>query len=331
MAPFTIMTWNVENLYRAGTPFGPPTQDEYEAKLGRLADAIVRLDPDVLALQEVGSLEALDDLVALLNGRYPHQKFSAHPDIRGIRVGFVSKLPIEEHEDIRTFPAEGLPTVPGTDPTGAPTTITTMSRGALRIRLRPRADLAAHCIVAHLKSKLLTYPGRGGQPRFAPRDENERARVAGVALLRRSAEAVALRVYTNNLLMAHPKEGVILLGDLNDGLDAATTQILYGPGGSEIGTAGFDRPDAGDAARLFNLAPLIAEGRRYSRVYRGNKELIDHILVSQALLPGHPRQLPVVDSHIDIEGPLPSILDDPQARRGKPGSDHAPVTARFEL
>jgi len=331
MAPFTLMTWNIENLYQAGTPFGPPTQAEYQAKLARLADAIVRLDPDVLALQEVGSPEALTDLVALLDGRYPHRQLSAHPDGRGIRVGFLAKLPMQHHEDLFALPLDGLPVVPGTDSLGAATKVATMGRGALHIRLQPRPGLTLHCIAAHLKSKLLSYPGSNGQSRFAPHDEGERARVAGFALLRRTAEAVALRIYANRLLAAHPKDGVIVLGDLNDGPEAATTQILYGPGGSEIGTAGFNRPDAGDAARLFNLAPCIAAERRYSRIYQGNKELIDHILVSQALLPGQPRQLPVVDSHIDIEGSLPSLTDNPQARRGKPGSDHAPVTARFEL
>ena len=48
---------------------------------------------------------------------------------------------------------------------------------------------------------------------------------------------------------------MILTGDMNDELDAATTQILNGPTGSEIGTAGFGRPDTGDGDRLWNLAP----------------------------------------------------------------------------
>lgn len=72
---------------------------------------------------------------------------------------------------------------------------------------------------------------------------------------------------------------VVVLGDFNDGPEAATTQLLYGPPGSEIGTAGFERPDGGDGQRLWNLAARILEGQRFSRVYRGRGELIDHILV----------------------------------------------------
>jgi hypothetical protein len=53
-----------------------------------------------------------------------------------------------------------------------------------------------------------------------------------------------------------------VLGDLNDEPLAATTQLLLGPPGSEIGTAGFDRADLGDGQRLWNLGPPIPEARR---------------------------------------------------------------------
>jgi hypothetical protein len=36
---------------------------------------------------------------------------------------------------------------------------------------------------------------------------------------------------------------VIVLGDLNDTPAAATTQMLYGPPGSQYGTGGFAHPD----------------------------------------------------------------------------------------
>src|SRR5919106_4730507 len=46
---------------------------------------------------------------------------------------------------------------------------------------------------------------------------------------------------------------------MNDEVEAATTLILNGPPGSEIGTVGFDQPDLRDGDRLWNLAPLIPE------------------------------------------------------------------------
>jgi len=52
---------------------------------------------------------------------------------------------------------------------------------------------------------------------------------------------------------------------MNDEVPAATTQILLGPPGSEIGTPGYDRADQGDAVRLWDVAPLIPADQRYSR------------------------------------------------------------------
>jgi endonuclease/exonuclease/phosphatase family metal-dependent hydrolase len=331
MPTFKVMTWNIENLFQFGDQGGPKTDDQYQQKLQSLAAVILKLDPDVVALQEIGSPPALDDLVALLQNNYPHLQLSNHPDPRGIRVGFISKLAITAQEDIVKFPQTGLASVPGINSDGNPTEVKQLSRGALRIVVEPTPSMAVHLIVSHLKSKLLSYPSSSGGSRFNPKDENERAQVAGVALLKRTAEAVALRVTANELLAGNKTEALILLGDLNDVANAATTQILYGPGGSEIGTAGFDRPDQGDDTRLFNLASLIPAERRYSRINQGNKELIDHILVSQELLPGQPRQTPLVDSHVDIFGTLPSITANPGTRLGEAASDHAPITATFEL
>src|SRR5262245_53327352 len=95
MTSFTVMTWNIENLFRFGADEGPKTAAAYESKLKELSAIIMELDPDVLALQEIGSEEAFGDLVDRLNGNYDHRQLSAMPDSRGIRVGFLSKLSID--------------------------------------------------------------------------------------------------------------------------------------------------------------------------------------------------------------------------------------------
>ncbi len=195
-----------------------------------------------------------------------------------------------------------------------------IGRGVLRARVSAEGR-AVDLVTCHMKSKLLTFPDR----RFGPRDEGERARFGAYALYRRSAEAVTVRGYADELLDGEGRErAVIVLGDLNDEPPAATTQILLGPPGSEIGTAVFDSDDRGDAWRLWNLAPLIPEERRFSRRFRGRGELIDHLLVSHALV-HHVKQADT--------GPVepPSITEDPTDRRDKPASDHAPVWARFDL
>ena len=69
---------------------------------------------------------------------------------------------------------------------------------------------------------------------------------------------------------------------------------------------------------MWNLAPLIPE-TRFSRVYRGRPELIDHIFVSHYLVTGPDHRVTTVAAAPGV----PSIEDNPNARRGKPGSDHA--------
>ncbi|MCT9930231.1 endonuclease/exonuclease/phosphatase family protein [Planotetraspora sp. A-T 1434] len=312
-----VGTWNLENLYRPGGEYGPRDMAAYEAKLKALSGTIAQVGPDVLGVEEVGDPAALDDLVALLDGEW-HVALSGHPDARGIRVGVVSRLPLTVLHDVSAF-SPPLAAIQADD-TGATSAQT--SRGVLAVRAEPAPGAALDVVVCHLKSKLLSFPGK----RFQPRDEGERARFGAYALYRRSAEAVTVRGLADRLLDGHGRtRNVVVLGDLNDEPQAATTQILLGPPGSEIGTVGERRPDSGDGSRLWNLAPLIPEAERYSRVYHDRRELIDHILVSRALLDR------VESVRSVVAHGLPSVGDQPTARRDAADSDHAPVVATLSL
>jgi len=63
-----VMTWNVENLFRPGTEFGPKSQATFDAKLQGLASMINGQAPDAVGLQEIGERDILDDLLPLLQG-----------------------------------------------------------------------------------------------------------------------------------------------------------------------------------------------------------------------------------------------------------------------
>lgn len=223
---------------------------------------------------------------------------------------------MQKVEQIQAFP-DGLAPIQ-IDDSGTP--INALGGGALKVRVRIESQ-TVDLVSCHMKSKLLTFPGG----RFSLRDEDERARFGAYALYRRAAEAVTLRAYANELLDGDGAErALIVLGDLNDEPQAATTQILLGPPGSEIDTPGFKQPDKGDGARLWNLAPLIPAEQRSTRTFRGRAELIDHILVSRALVTD------VVAVNTAGAKP-PSITESPTARRDEPSSDHLPVVACFKL
>lgn len=314
---FTVMTWNVENLFRPDDPEGP-TRSAYEQKVAGLASMINQQAPDAVALQEVGTPAALDDLIAVLGGTW-HRQVSAHPDNRGIRVAWLTTRPLADHAEITDFPAPLRPVQ--VDDAG--TTVARLGRGALAITVTTEGGIPVRLITAHLKSKLLTFPGG----RFHTDDEGERARYAAYALARRAGEATALRAALTAALAGEGRHRPIMLtGDLNDTTEAATTQLLQGPPGSEIGTGGFHHDDRGDGMRMWNLAPCMPAGRNYSRNNNGRKELIDHILVSHNLV----KPLDAVTAHAVVDEPLTPVNPaDPAARRNQPTSDHAPVLARF--
>lgn len=114
-----------------------------------------------------------------------------------------------------------------------------MGRPALKARIR-KDGATIDIVSVHLKSKLLSDPGG----RFLSRVEGERARYSIYALHRGAAEAAAVRVGAVELLGRDGRQNAaIVAGDLNDEPQAATTQILLGPGGSEFGTTCFDRAD----------------------------------------------------------------------------------------
>jgi hypothetical protein len=154
----------------------------------------------------------------------------------------------------------------------------------------------------------------------APRDEDERARFGAYALHLRAAEAVTLRCQLNQLLAGGgATRAVLLAGDLNDEVQAATTQILNGPPGSEIGTAGFRVPDRCDGDRMWNLTPLIPEAQRFRRIFRGRREVIDHIFAGRLLV----TLATQVTTAIAAPGELRSITEHPGEEVGK-----APTTPR---
>ena len=166
----SIATWNVENLFTPNADSGPDGAAEFAAKADALAATITAMDPDVLALQEIGDPEALDDVLGRVGGTWHVE--TADPDGRGIRVAIAARTPLSQVYQVGPF-LDGLRPVQIDDTAVGETA---MGRPALHAVVD-----GMHVLTCHLKSKLLTFPGG----RFSPRDEDERARFATYALFRR--------------------------------------------------------------------------------------------------------------------------------------------------
>ena len=349
MTAFTVMTWNVQNLFLPGDPDGPADRPTFDQKLASLAAIINQAQPHVLALQEVGPNGVLSQLQAVLTHQMPHA-IEGQPDDRGIRVAFLSTVQFDATRHLRPFPNLIRP-VQKKDPIfDKPATpedeslTTSMGRGGLEVTVSIGGTRIT-VISAHFKSKLISYArqaGVVGGSQFQPNDEGERYRYAAYALYLRTGEAMTIRQRLNEIL-ADPNDpgniaagtggntALVFCGDLNDEVEAATTQIIQGPSGSEIGTAGFPRADQGDGFRMWNLAPLLPKVDNdppFTRKFKGRPELIDHIFASRVMV--NPDHMPTAQTIMSPD-PLPNMGDNPNARRNEPGSDHAAVVATFEV
>ncbi|MBN1401073.1 MAG: endonuclease/exonuclease/phosphatase family protein, partial [Anaerolineae bacterium] len=116
--------------------------------------------------------------------------------------------------------------------------------------------------------------------------------------LSRLAQAQAIRGFVADLLAFDPQARVVVLGDMNDTDYSPALQAL-----------------AGD--RLSNLLAELPLDERYTYIYDGNAQALDHILVSDALASA-PHQTYIARANVDAP-----YTDRP--------TDHEPVLARLCL
>ncbi len=150
-------------------------------------------------------------------------------------------------------------------------------------------DVTVYAIVNHFISK------SGGEALTEPR---------------RVMEAEWNARLVDDILIGDPEAFVVVMGDLNDYYDSAPLRALTEgsiPGG-----------------RLVNVADMLPPVERYSYIFQGVSQLLDHILVTSALAA---RQVRVDVLHVNADYP-PSDPEDTSLRHS---SDHDPVVATFGL
>ena len=149
-----------------------------------------------------------------------------------IRVGVLSRLPLTTFDPVAAFPDKLRAIQQGDKPTDNTTAGPT---GAARAGPHPRHRRRSHRRPFQVEAADLS------QWPINPLDEGERARLGADALYRRAAEAVTARATATDLLKSDHEASVMVLGDLNDEVEAATTQILTARPGQRSARR-FDRP-----------------------------------------------------------------------------------------
>ena len=160
--------------------------------------------------------------------------------------------------------------------------IKAFSRPVLRCQVKLRDDqIPTEVFVAHLKSKLPTRVDK--EPWFVADPDlykNHRTALgAGISTIRRTAEAVALRVMLTDV-MKESVTPVIILGDMNDGQASNTANIVTEQPRFLVGDS------VGGADVGLYTAQTLQEYRDtrdvyYTHVHEGLRESLDHVLVSE--------------------------------------------------
>jgi endonuclease/exonuclease/phosphatase family metal-dependent hydrolase len=274
-------TMNLLNLARVGRRFyanqDPFDEAEYQRKTGWLGRQVQRLNADLLAVQEVWDESALKDVVHASGLRYrqvlaPGAESGVHT-LRTPRVGLATRLDLQGVDLIERFPDGHSVTVPEIGLHEA------FERPVLHARLRLRNGVLLHALVVHLKSKRpKLLRDAQDNPLEDADDPRVQARASLRALVMRAAEAAALRDIVVRLLDG-TRDPLVLMGDLNDGPQAATTQMI-----AATHAIAWDR-EARDTA-LFHAydvqtASAVRRDVGYSHLYQGLPDTLDQIWVSE--------------------------------------------------
>lgn len=248
---FRVATYNVENYL--DQPTAARSETKSPAAKAKIRETIRAMNPDVLALEEMGTTNALLELRASLKADgqdFPYWEHiqGADPDIH---LAILSKLPIlsrhpHTNED---FLLDGQRFI--------------VKRGFTEVELRAGTNFTFTLIAAHLKSRLTTP------------EADEAAERLG--------EARALHEIITNHLAANPRARIIVLGDFNDLKNSEPTRTLIGRGKFKLTDT---RPAERDGDTLSASSSRL-EPRNVTWTYYYNLEdsysRIDYILLSPAM------------------------------------------------
>jgi endonuclease/exonuclease/phosphatase family metal-dependent hydrolase len=194
---FRVATYNLESYLDEPTATRPVKSVQAKAKV---RECIRALQPDVIALQEMGKLSALDELQQSLKTEGLDLPYAEH--ISGfdtnIHIAILSKFPFvarRSHTN-ENFLLGGRRF--------------RVSRGFGEVDIQVNAHYSFTLLTAHLKSKRTS----------AEADEAEL----------RLEEAKLLREKIDAQLDLHPNVNLVVLGDFNDSKEAASTKAIVGRG-----------------------------------------------------------------------------------------------------
>lgn len=317
------------------------TEDEHEQKLKWIAQTLDRSQPDIVGFQEVFSSSSLQSAVLRSQNFLEHaQVLSPGADIENNeeegkalrpKVGLATRFQILRHESIKEFPSTADFQIPSKSPEGLEQLIDVPIKQFERPPLRaeiliPKTDITIVVYVTHLKSK---------RPIYKQDEDRENPIHRALGSLRaqviRSVEATALRARIVGDI-EKTRQPLIVLGDLNDTVESTSTQIIAGQ------TPHFRWP--AKIKRMYWDVLLYSTNTiqtrqdlkdfGYTHIHHGQRDVLDHILVSQEFYHRNTKRLgKVTYQHIFNDHLFDWSLIEQEPSRVM--SDHGVPVAEIEL
>jgi endonuclease/exonuclease/phosphatase family metal-dependent hydrolase len=323
--PLRIATFNLENL--DDVPGAKPSLDE---RIAVMRPQLLRLRADVLCLQEVhgqkppGQPRQLLALQALL-ARTPYANFCIAHTVTANKEAFdkrnlviVSRFPLSDVQQHRNDLIRSLryQKVTADPPEETPKDIT-FERPIFCATVTVSPSFVFHLINVHLKSRIPTAIQGQQTDQYTWKTSSGWAEGFFLSSLKRVGQALETRIYVDQIFDQDGAARIVICGDFNAHPDEVPVEAISG----RIENTG----NAALASRV--LTPCentVPETARFTYLHQGQKRLLDHMLISQSMLP-HYRKAEIHNEMLHDE--TLAFATDTKF----PESDHAPFAAEFEV
>jgi endonuclease/exonuclease/phosphatase family metal-dependent hydrolase len=325
-AKLRIATFNLENLDDEGGEGLFSLQQRIEV----MRPQLMRLQADILCLQEVHSQEdggerTLSALEQLLEETpyADYQRATTHVEggsqyYAERNLVILSRHEIREHHqykhDYAPPPAYRLVTA---EPPENQAENLTWERPILHAQIALSDEGTLNVLNLHLKSKLPSNVPGQKKDLYTWKSASGWAEGFFLSSMMRVGQALETRMLIDRIFDEDEAALIVACGDFNADLDDVPVQAIRG-----------DVESTGNGELAWRvMVPCensVPESARYSLLYLGKGEMIDHVLMSRSLL-GHYRHSEVHNELLHDE----SIAFATDVKY--PESDHAPVVAGFEL
>jgi endonuclease/exonuclease/phosphatase family metal-dependent hydrolase len=320
-----LATFNIESL-----DLEPDATVPFQARAAVLRPTLERLAADIVCLQEVNGqhvsgvserrLAALDRLLSGTRYEAYRRAATSGPSGRGVssvhNLVTLSRFPIRQQREVRHAYVQPVQHsyLTGTTKGTGPQTIG-FDRPLLLTEIELPGGAVLDVVNLHLRApRASAIPGEklsGSQWRTT----SGWAEGYFLSSLKRTAQALELRLLVDAILARDPERLIAVAGDFN-AEDRETPLRLVVAASEEVGNAALAERS------LVVLDRSIPGDRRWSVLHRGRPEMLDHILASQALS----SRFRGIQVHNDALGD--EALGDAETT-GVVGSSHAPVVAEF--